>query len=107
MVNLTGHELTLVSWDGIMRHVPASGQVRVRSRVEEVGHVRYEDIDIPLLEIVEQSVNLPDPEPDTLYVVSGIVAAKARRPDFVVPSRIVRDGNGRAVGCQALAKVRT
>lgn len=103
---MTGHSLTLIQWDGQEVELPSAGQLRVYSNVEEIGIVEVQSVEVPLLEIVEQTVRLPGPRPDTLFVVSGIVAAKARRPDFVVPSRIVRDGNGRAVGCRALAKVR-
>ena len=106
VINMTGHGLTLIQWNGEQVELGSAGQLRVFSNVEEVGVVVVGEIEVPLLEIVEQTVRLPSPITDTLYVVSGIVAAKARRPDFVVPSRIVRDSSGRAVGCRALAKVR-
>lgn len=106
LVNLTGHDVTLISWDDEAVTIPATGQLRVYSHQEVYGMVRGE-VDVPLLEIIEQRLSMAaDEQPGTLYIVSGIVAAKARRRDFVVPSRVVRDENGRAVGCRALARVK-
>lgn len=105
LVNLTGHDVTMVGWEDSTWTVPATGQLRVYSNQEVFGIVRGE-VDVPLLNIVEQRLSMAaEIEPGTLYIVSGIVAAKARRRDFVVPSRVVRDGNGRAIGCRALARV--
>lgn len=107
LVNLTGHDVTLLAWNDEAITVPSEGQLRVYSNQQVVGMVRSETVDVPLLEIVEQRLSMAaDEQPDTLFIVSGIVAAKARRPDFVVPSRVVRDGNGRAIGCRALARVK-
>lgn len=106
LVNLTGHDVTLIAWDDKAWTVPSEGQLRVYSNQEVVGMVRGE-VDIPLLEIVEQRLSInADEVHDTLYVVSGIVAAKARRADFVTPSRVIRDESGKAVGCRALARVK-
>lgn len=107
LVNLTGHDVTLISWDDHKQTIPSEGQMRVYSNQEVVGMVRGDDVHVPLLEIVEQRLSMAAAEqPDMLYIVSGIVAAKARRPDFVVPSRVMRDNNGRAIGCRALARVK-
>jgi hypothetical protein len=106
LVNLTGHDVTLIQWDDEAAVVPTSGQLRVYSNADAIGMVRYE-VHVPLLEIVEQRLSMAaEEESGTLYIVSGIVAAKARRSDFVVPSRVVRDRNGRAIGCRALARVK-
>lgn len=106
LVNLTGHDLTLIQWNGATTTIRPEGQLRVYSKVDAAGIVRVGGVDVPLLEIVEQAITPPPEQPDTLYVVSGIVASKARRNDLVVPSRMVRDGTGKVIGCRALAKVR-
>ncbi len=107
VVNLTGHDVTLVQWNDERYTLASDGSLRVYSNMQATGYVRVEEVEVPLLEIVEQRVNLPDVVDGVLYVVSGIVAAKARRRDFLVPSRVVRDSSGRAVGCRALARVTT
>jgi hypothetical protein len=106
LVNLTGHDVTLIAWDDQAHTVPSDGQMRIYSNADAVGMVRS-GVHVPLLEIVEQRLSMAaDEEPGTLYIVSGIVAAKARRDDFVTPSRVVRDKSGRAIGCRALARIR-
>jgi len=107
LVNLTGHDVTLIGWDDQAWTIPSVGQLRVYSNAEPMGMARGE-VHVPVLDIVEQRLSIEaEPKPDTLYIVSGIVAAKARRDDFVVPSRVVRDKSGRAIGCRALARVVT
>ena len=49
---------------------------------------------------------LPDEEPDTMLIVSAIVANAGRakgRKDLLVPTRMVRDSEGRICGCLVLA----
>lgn len=107
LVNLTGHDVTLIGWDDEQWTIPSDGQLRVYSNAEPMGMVRGQ-VHVPLLDIVEQRLSMAaEPKPGTLYIVSGIVAAKARRDDFVVPSRVVRDKSGKAIGCRALARVVT
>ena len=48
-------------------------------------------------------VDLPAPAPDTLYIVSRLVATAANRDDLVVPNGIVRDDNGNIIGCKSLS----
>ncbi|MFC0903824.1 hypothetical protein ACFHWD_03850 [Clostridium sp. MT-14] len=50
--------------------------------------------------------NLPEPQPDTIFVVSSIVAQAAQnRDDLFIPDDTVRDENGRIIGCRALARI--
>ena len=46
---------------------------------------------------------LPDPVPGTVHIVARVVAAQAsERDDLVWPDDLIRDGQGRVVGCRAL-----
>lgn len=53
-------------------------------------------------------VGLPDPEPDTWYIVSlatALAAALATgRNDLLVPYDQIRDEDGRIIGCRELAR---
>jgi len=50
--------------------------------------------------------DLPDPQPDTIFVVSALVAqAVPDREDVFFPDDIVRDANGNVIGCRALGKI--
>ncbi len=45
---------------------------------------------------------LPDPRPDTYYIVSAMVRnALPERKDLLSPFDLVRDDEGRVVGCRA------
>jgi hypothetical protein len=49
--------------------------------------------------------NLPDPVKGTFYIVSRVVAEAVRgeRNDVVYPTNLVRDQDGRIVGCEGFA----
>ena len=104
VVNLIGKPLTFT--DGF--HSTTIGRTARRAKVFSRTTVEYEiEIDgvvIPVLSLYEESImSLPEPEVDTLYVVSGLVAAAAQRPDVVVPSQTVRDEiSGRIESASAL-----
>lgn len=105
IVNLTPHALTLVVGSGTVT-VPPSGTVaRVAVTREPAGTVTLDGVAVPLYRTTYGAVEgLPDPTPDTLYVVSSLVAAAARdRNDLVVPDDLVRDEQGRVVGARGLA----
>ena len=49
---------------------------------------------------------LPDPTPDTVFLVSRLVAAACpARRDLVVPGSLVRDGSGAVVACVGFARL--
>ena len=51
-------------------------------------------------------VNLPEPKTDTFYIVSKMVAqAWPEREDFIFPGTVVRDADGRVVGCIDFSRV--
>jgi hypothetical protein len=46
-------------------------------------------------------VGLPEPEEGKFYVVSALVQGALRqRRDLLVPDDLVRDGEGRVIGCR-------
>jgi hypothetical protein len=105
LVNLTGHRVTAISWDDQTRHIPSSGYLRVESSSDPGTVITVDGIRIPIIDIREKEVVGPDVEDGVLYIVSGIVAAKAQRTDFVVPSRVERNKNGTVVGARAFARI--
>ena len=49
---------------------------------------------------------LPEPKENTYYVVSALVAGAAKnRNDLLIPNDIIRDEEGRIIGCKNLAKI--
>lgn len=104
IVNLTSHELTFVGDDGtvVARIQPSGSVARVASVSKKVGEI--DGIPVFSTEFGEV-VNLPEPEADTIYVASTLVAqtaTKAGRTDVFSPADLVRDSEGNVVGCKGL-----
>ena len=54
----------------------------------------------------EELVNLPEPKPDTYYIVSKMLAqACPEREDFILPGNLVRNESGDVVGCIDFSRV--
>lgn len=110
IVNLTPHEITFMGGKKIT--IPASGNVaRVSVKRKQVGTLNG----LPIYRSVfGWVVNLPDPKPDTVYIVSAMVAQAVQgvcdyfyRDDiYIVDDKdIVRDENGRIIGCRGLGVI--
>ena len=106
IINLTPHEIIIVSEDGeeIMR-IPPSGQVaRVSVKSEVVGEING----VKVRKVVYGDiVGLPEPRENTFYVVSTIVLLALRekgiyRRDLIAPDTnpdsVIRDPQGRVIG---------
>ena len=94
--NLTPHEVNIGELD-----IPTSGTVaRVVVEHREIGN----HAGVPLLVGTYGEVsNLPDPEEGVIYVVSAAVrTALPERKDLGSPAHLVRDEEGRIIGCLAL-----
>jgi hypothetical protein len=83
VLNYTQHVITIVDNDGnIVQEFPSVGNAQVETTSRQVGdvngvaivHTEFGDI-----------TGLPDPAPDTLYIVGMIVAQAARRSDLISP----------------------
>ena len=104
LINLTPHPI-VVRTNGVGITIPTSGQVaRVTSRQELASEIDIYGIKIPVQRtIFGQVEGLPDPQPDTIYIVSGLVmsALKGTRPDVVQPDTsptgAIRNENGQIV----------
>ena len=62
------------------------------------------------VDIMEKSFSeiegLPEPKENTYYIVSALVAGAAKnRNDLLIPNDIIRDEEGRIIGCKNLAKI--
>ena len=95
-VNLTPHEVNIGDQD-----FAASGTV---ARVVVEHHEIGDHAGIPLLVGSYGEVsNLPEPVEGVLYIVSAAVrTALPLRKDLGSPAHLVRDEEGRIVGCLAL-----
>lgn len=80
-------------------------KVRVSTKPRIAGYLDLEGVDflVPLLQDQDRSVNIPEAREGVLYVVSGLAASVAQRPDVVSPAALIRETKGgRVRGCKAL-----
>jgi len=111
LVNLTPHPIVLMNeQDEVVLTVPASGTVaRCQFQREIAGTIRIEETEIPVNHAVTGELEgLPNPQPETIYIVSKITAEAARtwgRDDVYIVDETVRDSTGRIIGCRALAQL--
>ena len=103
VVNLTAHSINVILGEQNIAY-PSEGLARVKTEEKIIGTVDG----IPVVKTVYTTVEgLPDPEEDTVYLVSTLVlqALKAngiKRNDCLAPntglSGAIRDDQGRIVG---------
>ena len=118
IVNLTPHSLRVrgvspISGKEVWFEIPPSGEV-ARVRVEyrparELPTCEPEVEGAPTVVLHQATYGdvegVPDPKPGTLYVVSGMVEARlSHREDVVAPGNLIRDEEGRVVGCDGFKK---
>lgn len=99
-VNLTPHAIDIRRADGNILHIESSGTV---ARVDEKRNALppIDDINITTASYGD-IYGLPDSEPDTVYIVSMLVLAKTTRVDVFAPGPLIRDAQGRVLGCDGL-----
>ena len=115
LVNLTPHAVNL--WENGSVETLLVPPENVPARCEETSdvvatvHLRRPgtpyDVEFPIKVMHFGNVTgLPDPEPDTWYIVSRMVAeALPDRDDLVYPTDLLRDPMGVIIGCGAFGVV--
>lgn len=99
IVNLTPHTLNIHAGHNIVV-IPPSGTV---ARVSVVEKEQRPVSGIPVVKTTYGEVeNLPAPEAATIYIVSGMVEAQVDRPDVYAPGPLLRDDEGKPIGCKGL-----
>jgi hypothetical protein len=101
VVNLTPHEINIVGEQN--RNILPSGQVaRVTEEIKRVGTVDG----IPIIHKTFGEVEgLPEPQSDTVFIVSLLVAQAAKRIDVLAIGETVRNEKGQVIGAKSLAMV--
>ena len=101
LVNCTPHPLNIVQRDGTVLTIESSGIIPRCASTEEI------DRTIGLIDVSRQHLGavegLPDPIPGAYFIVSRLVASAAKREDLLVPGALLRDDQGRVVGCKGLS----
>ena len=102
LVNMTPHPLNIVQRNGEVLTVEPSGVVPRCASTEKL------DQSIGLIDVTRQTLGevegLPEEIPGAFYIVSRLVASAATgRDDLLVPGPLVRDDQGRVIGCKGLS----
>jgi hypothetical protein len=120
LVNLTPHELNVYNSEGkVILSLPPPPEgtpiPRVSIKSEVVGTINIDGVEVPIRKVVYGDVeNLPQPEEDTIYVVSTfvILALKEKgieRKDLLSPDTnpdsVIRDKDGRVLGVKYLQTI--
>lgn len=105
IVNLTPHTINIMpdGTDGDVTSIPSSGEARATTTREHYGTINGIQVYRTRFGAVQ---GLPKPQKDTIYIVSSITAqAVPEREDVFIPDDIVRDEQGRVIGCRALGRI--
>lgn len=105
IINCTPHAITFLREDNsVLATVEPSGTIarasQTRDRVSEVNG-------IPVNKCSYGAVTgLPDPQPETIYLVSALTAQACRnRDDVFIVDDAVRNEAGQIIGCRAIAHI--
>lgn len=105
IVNLTPYTIHIMpdGPGGQITTIPSSGEARAMTTREQYGTINGIQIYRTTFGEVQ---GLPKPKKDTIYIVSSITAqAVPHRDDVFIPDDIVRDEQGRVIGCRALGRI--
>ena len=111
IINLTPHAIVLMPYEGCQHccvDIPTSGEIaRCNVDRKQVDSITIDDITVSINRTQFGEVTgLPGFQPDTIYIVSAVVAqAVPYRPDVFIVDDAVRDDQGRIIGARALAHV--
>ena len=105
LINLTPHAIDVMTVDGIVKTIPASGMVcRLTTSTELVDVIDGVRI---TKTVFGKPEGLPPEKEGTFYIVSQLVK-NAIDPkygaDLLVPAEVLRDKDGKILYCQSLGQ---
>ena len=109
--NLTPHALNVKTTKGDFVTIPPSnrGPARViydHLPPEQVSYGGLAEFEVTVAGSPREIVGLPEPEEDVILIVAKAVsdAAPAGRGDLMSPGRLLRDEDGKVIGCDGLTR---
>ena len=109
LVNLTPHDINIKMSDeeGFFTIAPSGVVARCKTEYNTVAQVVAGGDTFNIRErYFNEPQDLPEPKEGTLYIVSRIVAEAMSgvRNDLLMVDGVIRDENGRPIGCEAFAR---
>lgn len=101
--NCTPHALNILVGDEVIDLAPSG--IIPRCSQSEVSDGEVAGIPVTR-QVFGEVVDLPEPEEGTFLVVSRLVASACpERSDLLIPGPLVRDEEGKVVGCRGLSRL--
>lgn len=98
IINMTPHVVSIVGYGVITTFPPEGNVARVEVTREDAGEISGIKC---IKSVMGEVINLPEPEEGKFFIVSRIVfEALPSRSDLLVPDQLVRDDEGRIIGCE-------
>ena len=101
-VNLTPHTINVHSNGNVTNITPSGNIARVTTSYNNTGTIAG----INIFDCVYGDIDgLPSSQDSTIYIVSGVIkSAVPNRQDVMSPGELIRDENGKPVGCNGLRR---
>ncbi len=105
LINLTPHAVRILGDDNeIIAEIPPSGQV-IRLEEEAIAVWEVNGIQVVDKRLKTEGTKLPPESKGTMYIVPLAVAQSIKRRDLLVPDSLVRDSEGKVIGCRRFARI--
>lgn len=107
VINLTPYAINILdNKSNLLIALQPSGQVAKVSAKTVQTNMLNSTPPIPISESVfGDTIEVPEPEKGKVFVVSRmVVAALSDRTDLLFPNEVVRDHEGRIIGCKSLSR---
>lgn len=103
IINLTPHNINIYNENGdpVLIVKPTGTIARIGEKREKTGTI----LGFPIFKtIVGEPESCPPQIEDTIYIVSGMFRSHVNRSDLYQPGELLRDGEGRPIGCIGLSQ---
>ena len=101
LVNLTPHDLKIHTPSGVLLVVRSGFVARCDDEIVKEDHI----LGIPMTSVRAGAiVGVGEFRPGRVCITSRSIAARLRRPDVVSPGPLIRDEEGRVIGCSGLRR---
>jgi hypothetical protein len=103
IVNLTPHKINIYNEarEQIFVIVPSGTVAKITVFMEKVGDI----LGVPIFKTtIGQPEGLPERSEGIIYIVSGMFRSHVKRDDLYQPGELLRDDEGRPIGCIGLSQ---
>ena len=104
IINLTPHDLSLITSNGITVTIARSGEIARLAITREARAELHVGSDVFTVSrpTLGEITGLPPAQDGVIFIVSALVAETASRGDVMSPGELVRDSGGMVIGAKGL-----